>query len=364
MSSIIIVGGGIIGLLSAYELDRAGHQVTLIDRHQLGQESSWAGGGIISPLYPWRYPEPVTRLANLSQSLYPQLINHMQQTTDKDAEYLPSGMLILGDYENEQPSAWADKYQVNMQSVDVGLLRQLAPEVSHQFEHGLWFPDVHQVRNPRLVALVRAYLQTTSIRVIENDPVTDIISRNGQVTEIRTASRSLSADMIVVAGGAWTSTILKNTGLEPDIKPIKGQMLLLKGSAEVVRHITLSEDRYIIPRQDGHVLVGSTTEDCGFNKETSDQVQKELFDYAIRSIPELESFKLEKHWSGLRPGSENGIPLIGQHPELDNLFINSGHYRNGLVMAPASARLISEIMLKKPTCLEQRDYTPCDRFHN
>jgi glycine oxidase len=364
MNSIIIVGGGIMGLLCAYELDKAGHDVTLIDRQQLGQESSWAGGGIISPLYPWRYPEPVTRLANLSQKLYPELIDHLQQVSGKDAEFLASGMLILGDYSNENPQQWSARYNVKMQSVNADQLQNLAPEVSDQYKEGFWFPEVHQVRNPRLVSVLKNYLQKTRVNIIENSPVTGLISDHKRVTGVYMESSTLSADMIVITGGAWTSELLRPTGLETGIKPIKGQMLLLKGPAQAVKHITLSEDRYIIPRKDGHILIGSTNEDCGFNKDTTKQVRDDLLHYAFRTIPILRNFEINHHWSGLRPGSEDGIPVIGQHPRLDNLFINSGHYRNGLVMAPASARLLTEIMLKRPTCLPKIDYAPCDRFHN
>lgn len=358
MSSIVIVGGGVIGLLSAYELDRAGQQVTLIDRRTVGQESSWAGGGIISPLYPWRYAEPITRLAALSQQLYPELIQHMQQATGKDAEFLASGMLILGIYDDENPLAWSTQHRINMIPVQQQQLAELAPEISKIYQNGWWLPDIHQVRNPRLIALIKAYLQTTNIHILENEAVTDIIVQNNRVTGIQTNTQTLSADRVVIASGAWSSALLRPTRLDLDIKPIKGQMLLLKGPENTVKHITLSEDRYIIPRKDGHVLVGSTTEDTGFNKDTSERVKHQLHDYALRTIPALQSFSIERIWAGLRPGVKNGIPAIGKHPELENLYINSGHYRNGLVMAPASARLLCEIILRKPTCLAKTDYTP------
>lgn len=364
MTSVIIVGGGVIGLLMAYELERAGLQVTLIDRQKLGQESSWAGGGILSPLYPWRYPEPITRLAMLSQQIYPELIRHMQGATGLEADFLPSGMLILGDYDTENPSAWADRYSVNMQAVDKPAIQQLAPEIADIFNSGWWFPEIHQVRNPRLVALIKAYLQTRPVNIIENDPVTALLLQKDRVSGVQTLKNRLEADAVVIAGGAWTSKILEPTGLAIGIKPIKGQMLLLKGPPDSVRRITLSEDRYIIPRKDGRILVGSTTEDCGFNKDTSPLVKQELHDYAVRTIPILGNFEVELHWSGLRPGSENDLPVIGAHPKINNLFINSGHYRNGLVMAPASTRLLTEIMLKKPTCLEHGVYAPCDKNHN
>ena len=364
MNSTIIIGGGVIGLLTALELHKAGQKVTIIDRQALGQESSWAGGGIISPLFPWRYPEAITRLATLSQQIYPELLDHMQQATGKDPEFLPSGMLVLGDYDDENPQQWANQHKINMQKVDSQQIHQLAPEISDQWQTGWWFPEVHQVRNPKLVKLLKAYLQTTDITVIENEPVNEIVIQQDTVTAVRTDAATYHADQFVIAGGAWSSLLLEQTGINIGIKPVKGQMLLLKGAPDLVKRITLSEDRYIIPRKDGHVLVGSTTEDAGFDKSTSTEIRQQLLDYAIRTIPTLASCSIQQQWSGLRPGSSNGLPKIGQHPELTNLFINSGHYRNGLVMAPASTRLLSEIMLHTKTCLPEHDYTPRDALHN
>jgi glycine oxidase len=363
MNSTIIVGAGIIGLLTAIELQKAGQKVTLIDRGFSGQESSWAGGGIISPLYPWRYPDEITRLAGLSQLIYPELLEHMQQATGIDPEFLQSGMLILGDHSAENPEAWARRHAINMQPVDATQIRELAPEASDRFETGLWFPDIYQVRNPRLVSLARTYLKSTDITLVEQTRVSDILIKEDRVTAIITDSEPYTADQYLISGGAWTSELLKSTGFDPGIEPVKGQMLLLKGAAGKVRHITLSEDRYLIPRKDGRILVGSTTEKSGFNKQPTTDVRHSLLRYAVDTVPALASHEIELHWAGLRPGSANGLPCIGRHPSLENLFINSGHYRNGLVMAPASAQLMSEMMLQKSTCLAEIDYAPRDVFH-
>lgn len=358
MKKVIIVGGGIIGLLSAYELNKQGCEVTLIDRQQFGQESSWAGGGIVSPLYPWRYPEAITQLSSISQQIYPDIIDEMQQATGLDAEFLPSGMLVAGDYSAEGPQQWATGVNINMQMVDRPALKQLAPELADHYEQGYWFPQVHQVRNPRLVALAVAYLKTQSIKLIENEPVTQILTQADRATGVKTSNNSYHADAVVVAGGAWTSDIVQQQSIKRSIRPIRGQMLLYKAKPGLIRHITLSQDRYLIPRKDGRILVGSTTEDAGFDKSTSPQIKQELHDYAISTVPALKQFPIESHWAGLRPASSNEIPVIGEHPQTRGLFLNSGHYRNGVVMAPASVRLLGEIMLQKPTSISPQSYAP------
>ena len=364
MNSVIIVGGGIIGLLTANELNKAGLKVTLIDRQPFGQESSWAGGGILSPLFPWRYPDEITRLARLSQQIYSNTIEPMKRKTGLDPEYLPSGMLILGNYEEEKPLHWALKHQVRMEALDNHRIQKLAPEVNPDFEHALWMPNVYQVRNPKLLALVKAYLATTDITLIENQQVDEIIVEDMQVKGVKTRHKTFLADSTVIASGAWSSSLLPNNITGLGVKPIRGQMLLLKGPPFKVRHITLSKDRYIIPRKDGHVLIGSTTEDAGFNKDTTHSIQEELLEFAYSTIPALQNYTLEHHWSGLRPRHDSGIPLIGRHPEIKHLYMNTGHYHNGLVLAPASARILCQIMLNTPTTLAETDYAPCDANHN
>ena len=358
MTSTIIVGAGAIGLFTARELTLAGHQVTLIDRQSGGQESSWAGGGIISPLFPWRYPPAITRLATFSQQLDAGVLDDMTRGAGPDPEYLASGMLILGDYDSEQPARWQQDFGIDMQRVSAGEINSLAPEVDQRFDSGWWLPGIHQVRNPRLVALLKNWLATTDCRLLENEEVTGITLQGNRATGVTTARGSHRADNVIIAGGAWTSSVLQTTGYSAGIRPVKGQMLLLRGQPATVRRITLADDRYIIPRKDGRILVGSTTEDCGFDKQTSQTVRQQLLDFASATIPALADCPVEQHWAGLRPGSDNDLPRIGRHPAIDNLYINAGHYRNGLVLAPGSARLIAQLVLEQPTSLPLIDYMP------
>jgi len=363
MTSVIIVGAGVIGLMTAIELQRAGARVTLVDRQQAGRESSWAGGGILSPLFPWRYPDPVSRLARMSQHIYPQLIEELRRDTGVDPEYLPSGMLVLGGYEEEEPEAWARRFEVDMQAVKGDEIRQLEPGLAAGHDRGWWFPEVHQARNPRLLALLRAWVERSEIELVENLPVDSIRIEGGRATGVRAGSRELRAERIVIASGAWSAGMLDPLDCPTGIEPVRGQMLLLRSTPGQVRHILLSEDRYIIPRRDGRVLVGSTTERVGFDKSVSAEVRESLLEYALRTLPGLSDAELEHQWSGLRPGSPDGIPAIGEHPRIEGLFINAGHYRNGLVMAPASARLLTDLLLKRTACLPPADYAPCDAVH-
>ncbi len=356
MSDILIVGGGIIGMLTARELSLAGMEVTIIEQGAAGQESSWAGGGIVSPLYPWRYSEPVTALASWGQSFYPELIKEMYDITGMDAELIQNGLLMLDD-EQDAAIAWAKKYQVNLQLIDSKEVYDLEPELSPALlgeKKAIWMPDVRQVRNPRLVKVTKNYLLKQGVKFVEQTEVTGLLIQEGKASGVSTTSGNMFADKVLIASGAWSSKLLKNNDIS--VEPVKGQMILFKIKPDKIKRITLSQDRYIIPRKDGRILVGSTLEHTGFDKKTTTTAREELIEEAARIIPYLKNAEVEHHWAGLRPGSSNGIPYICAIPEVEGLYLNAGHYRNGVVLAPASTRLAADLILQRSPIVDIAPY--------
>ena len=358
MSDILVIGGGIIGMLTARELSLAGMDVTIIEQGEVGHESSWAGGGIISPLYPWRYPDAVSALAKWGQAFYPELIDEINAKSGLDAELLQSGLLVL-DNEQEEALSWAEKWQSNLQVIDNKEIKVIEPELSSALSAngGIWMPEIRQVRNPRLVKAAKEYLLNQGVSFVEQTQVTGFVEQGGKVKGVKTSSGEFYADKVLLAGGAWSSKLLKNININIDVEPVKGQMILFKTEPGTIKRITLSEDRYVIPRKDGRVLVGSTLEHSGFDKALSDSARKELIAEASRIIPILANAEVEHHWAGLRPGSTNGIPYICEVQEHEGLYINTGHFRNGVVLGPASARLAADLILKLQPILEPGMYS-------
>ncbi|MGB5737433.1 MAG: glycine oxidase ThiO [Thiohalocapsa sp.] len=355
MSDILIIGGGVIGLLTARELASAGANVTLVEMGDTGQQSSWAGGGILSPLYPWRYAGPVTALAGWSQQVYADLCTALFEETGIDPEYNASGLLILDPEEHDEALGWADAEQAAVQVIDHDEIKVKEPGLETRMRQALWFPAVGQIRNPRLTKALRAALDKR-VTIREQEEVLELRTEQGRVTGARTTSGQIDADHVIVCTGAWTAQLLEKLGRKPDIRPVRGQMIQFYAKPGQIRHVTLFRERYVIPRRDGRVLIGSTLEEAGFEKHTTAEAKEELYRIAIDLFPLLKRTPIEDHWAGLRPASPSGIPYIGPYPGVDGLFVNAGHFRNGLVTGPASARLVADLVLKRPPILPASPY--------
>jgi glycine oxidase len=356
LSEVIIIGGGIIGMLTARELHEAGIDVLVIERGSLGGESSWAGGGIISPLYPWRYDDSVNQLAEMSKTIYPRLAQQLQEESGIDTELITSGLLFVDRDETDQAIEWAKQWSVKLEIVTGReQIREIEPQTSEAIDAGLWLPDIMQIRNPRLVKALKGSMNALGIKYLEHSPVEGLIIESGNISGVLTESGPLEADKVITASGAWTANLVSQVA-NVEVEPVKGQMIMFHGQPGLVKRMVLSGGHYIIPRQDGRLLAGSTLERTGFDKAVSEAALEELKRDAINIIPALADMEIERHWAGLRPGTHKGIPYICKHPEVEGLYIHTGHYRNGVVLGAASAKLMAEIVLDQPTSLESAPY--------
>ena len=362
MDKVIIIGAGIIGMLTARILAKSGVAVTIIEQGYAGKESSWAGGGIISPLYPWRYNDPVTHLAQWGQQHYPQILEEIHQGSGIDPEYIQSGLLYLDiEQELEQASSWENLHDYPFEMFSGDALKAVEPGLSPLFQQGWLTHNIAQVRNPRLVRSLREDLLGLGVKIEQQTQAHSFIMENNQLKGIVTDKGSFYAERIVLAGGAWSSRLLEQCGLKnelkiPKIAPVKGQMIVFKAEPGIVSRIVLTKGRYVIPRKDGRVVLGSTLEFNDFDKSTSEDVLEELKQEAIRIIPALKNYPVEKQWAGLRPGSIDGVPYIGEHPQLKNLFINAGHFRNGVVIGLASCQLLVNQLLGEKPIIDPEPY--------
>lgn len=360
---VVIVGGGVIGLLTAFNLAADVEQVVLLDRSAVGQESSWAGGGIVSPLYPWRYSQAVTALAHWSQDFYPQLAERLFNSTGVDPEVHTTGLYWLDLDDEAQALQWASREQRPLNSVSIDAVQQAVPVLGEGYSRAVYMANVANVRNPRLVKSLKAALVALpNVTIHEHCEVRGFVREGDTVLGVTTADGDVLGDQVILTAGAWSGELLKTLGLELPVEPVKGQMILYKCAADFLPSMVLAKGRYAIPRRDGHILVGSTLEHEGFDKTPTNAALDSLKASAVELIPALANAEVVGHWAGLRPGSPDGIPFIGPLAGFAGLWLNCGHYRNGLVLAPASCHLLADLLLGREPIIDARPYSPSSRI--
>lgn len=361
---VVIVGGGVIGLLTAYNLANRGQAVTLLERAGLGQESSWAGGGIVSPLYPWRYSPAVTALAHWSQDFYPQLAQRLFAATGVDPEVHTTGLYWLDLDDEADALAWAVREGRPLSKVDVSAAHDAVPALGGGYLRAIYMANVANVRNPRLVKSLKAALAALpDVTIHEQCEVDGFILQGDTVAGVNTAAGAMLGDQVVLAAGAWSGELLGKLGLALPVEPVKGQMILYKCASDFLSSMVLAKGRYAIPRRDGHILIGSTLEHEGFDKTPTDTALESLKASAVELLPALADAEVVGHWAGLRPGSPEGIPYIGEVPGFKGLWLNCGHYRNGLVLAPASCQLFADLLLGQAPIIDPAPYAPAGRLN-
>lgn len=331
-NKIIVVGGGIVGCMTALFLADAGHQVTVVERNKIAAqtsgEASWAGAGLLFPLLPWFYKDEVNQLSLRGAARYPALCERLYQESGVNPEYLQSGMLIKPPFAKEVALKWCEQNQIEV----------------HEKGADLWLPAVGQVRNPLLMQALKQALLNNGVTLLENTqlaPIQEMDSINSWQT---TDGQQLQASQFVVTSGAWSFELLKNTAIKLNIKPMRGQILLYQVPKTFLKTIVYQDGFYMVPRQDGFLLAGSTLEDVGFDAGVTEAVKNALQQKAEAILPALKDMPIVKHWSGLRPGTPDNLPTIARHPTVKNLYLNTGHFRYGLTMAPASAEKIVSLI--------------------
>lgn len=350
----LVIGGGVAGLSTAWTLLQRGHAVTVLERGTLGGESSWAGGGILFPLLPWDYTEAVTALALRSTAVYDDWVGAIEATAGREAEFWRCGMLVVGAARRDEALAWCAAHDVAAEAhcpTGTPLDQRLCTM------NPLWLPEVAQLRNPRLLTALRAAVEQRGGQVREEAPATGVRREGSRIAAVQTLSGEIGCDVVVLAAGAWSGLDIAGLGPVPGVRPIRGQMLLFKLEPGMLDTILYRDGLYLIPRRDGHVLVGSTLEDVGFDKRLDDTTCARLHAEAAELLPELARLEPIRRWSGLRPGAPENIPVIDRHPDFDNVFVNTGHFRYGVTMAPASAELLVDLIEGNTPALDPTPYT-------
>lgn len=368
-ADVVIVGGGIIGLSIARELALRGLQkVTVIERGEFGKEASWAAGGILAPQVEADSPDEFFKLASASRDLYPRFVGALQAETGIDVQLEQTGTVYVGFTDEDEREMrrrfdWQTRAGLQVEWLAREDVRRLEPNISPHVRCALRFPDDWQVENRKLTeALVRAN-EKLGVQLIANCEIRSVRIENKRVTGIESETASIEAATVVIAAGAWTSEIrtLGTNSSAVQIEPLRGQMLCFQTDPPFTRHVIYSSRGYLVPRHDGRLLAGSTTEHVGFDKRVTDEGAAAIKSMAFEIAPRLESAAIMDSWAGFRPHAPDDLPVLGPAADTGGLFYATGHYRNGILLAPITAEIIAEAVVNRKSSPFLASFSP-DRF--
>ncbi|MDE0686072.1 MAG: glycine oxidase ThiO [Candidatus Poribacteria bacterium] len=364
-ADVIIIGGGIIGCAIAYNLAKRDIKPLLIDKATaVGTEASWAGAGILTSHATTHEPYPT--LCRASLALYPTLAEELRAETQIDIEFIQSGTLSV--FFNEAEAAGliglADRRVKRGFSAEVLTPEgawQLEPALSKSIAGAVLFPEDAQVRNPKMViALAKAAAQLGAQFLLGN-PVTNFIRdseyEGERVIGVVVNGETVYANTFVIAAGCWAGTLTAQLDVPIQIGPAKGQIVLVEAMPPPFRHIVDGLGIYIVPRADGKILLGATVEYVGYDKTATVDGAKQMIDAGIAIAPQLAHSTFVQTWAGLRPYAKNG-PLLGHLPGYDNVVLASGHFKNGILLAPITGQLIAELLTTGQPSLSLEPFQP------
>ncbi len=369
---IVIAGGGIIGLSLAWQLARQGVEVVVLDQGRPGREASWAGAGIVPAARATGDDPPEQRLAALSYGLHHQWAALLRQETGIDTGFRTCGGLYVATEEDQLPPLrqWYQECRrqgLEAQWLDAPELAQAQPALATRGQEGglvlaaVFVPEDVQLRNPwHLQALLSACL-SLGVQVHGGTPLVDVEELSGGVVRAVTPAGTWEADRLCLCTGAWSGLLASRLGFRLPVEPIRGQIVLLRLSKREFEPVINLGPRYLVPRADGRVLVGSTEERAGFDKRTTSQAVRQLLQMATQLVPVLGQAEVERCWAGLRPCPPDRLPCLGRLPGWEQVYVATGHFRGGVTLSPGTAQVMAELMLGRPVAVELGPFAP-ERF--
>jgi glycine oxidase len=361
-TTAIIIGGGIIGCSIAWELARSGTRCTIIDKGALNQEASTAAAGMLGAQVEIHHPGAFYELCLLSQRLYRDWSDEMHRISGISLQYVEGGILRAALHEeDEQELLGRLPWIRNAEWLSAADMLALESGLSPQIRGGLRFPRDHQIHPTHLAEALQTGLRKLGCAIREWNPVLNLIERQGRIEGVRTADGSYFADHVIVCAGAWAAALTEPFGMHYPLFPVKGQCISVRTETPAIRSTVFTKGCYIVPRLDGSLTIGATQEEAGFNKQCQISVIGELHARATQLVPSLAKAEFIRTWAGLRPGTSDELPVLGRSTQLPGLVLATGHYRNGILLAPATGRLIKQLLLDGRTELDLAPFSP-DRF--
>ena len=354
-SEVLIIGGGVIGLSLARELHKNGvRKITILEQGEIGKESSFAAAGMLTPQAEADQIDDFFRFSCESRDLYPKFADELLNETGIDIELDKTGSLCLAfDKSDVEEIRHRFKLQKNagneVEYLSAAETHKLEPFVSPDSLESLFFPNDWQVENTELLRALQKFAEINGINILEQTQIEKLEKKDGKVCcAVSSEGKEFFADYFVIASGAWSSLIDfdEDKFPMPKVKPIRGQMLSFHTAKRLFSHVIYSPRGYIVPRKQGRILAGSTIEDVGFEKTTTEEGIETIRENTLEITPAVANLPMDKKWAGLRPKSTDGLPIIGNFTEVENLFAATAHYRSGILLAPMTAKILTDKIVK------------------
>lgn len=367
-SDIIVIGAGIIGCSIAYQLAREGLRVTVIERGRPGEEASRAAAGMLAPQAEAAHAptSALSELCDASHAMYPDFVTEIEEETGIKIGYQTSGSIfVASDFKEAQALAGLLERQLKTgkqaEELSAKQLNEVAPALSKTIQVGVFLPNDHCVDNRKLMTALIAVAASEGVEFLTGLPVVGLEFKHNRIVGVRMPGRMLSGGTIINAAGSWADLVDPTHRISLTIRPIRGQMVCLENRPQTLHHLIHSTGCYLVPWPDGRVLVGSTLENVGYNKEVTAQGIQQLLGAAIKLVPCLELASIQEVWAGLRPDTQDNLPLLGS-TQISNLVIATGHFRNGILLAPITAKLITELIVTGQPSISLEPFCP-ERFN-
>ena len=356
-ANVAIVGGGVIGLTIARALALRGvRDISIVERSSLGTEASFAAAGMLAPQAEADSSDEFFRFTCQSREMYANFAASLFEETGVDVELDTTGTLYLALTEHDRCEIhkrydWQTGAGLPVARLTAADVRALEPGVNPAVQGALHFPLDVQVENRRLLTALANSVNKLGVRTITEASVESLRVEKDRVIGVQTTRGFLSCSTVVIAAGSWTSSISVLKGeteqkqrSTPPIEPVRGQMLCFDSRPQLMRHVIYSPRGYTVPRRDGRLLAGSTSEEAGFAKQVTAGGVSSILSHAMEIAPTISSLPLVDSWAGLRPRAPDGLPVLGPCDEIDGLFYATGHYRNGILLAPITGELIAQAL--------------------
>ncbi len=367
---IVIIGGGVIGASIAFELADDKLRVAVLDRQQPGREASWAAAGMLSPAPDSSRDLPLVPLGRESLRLYPEFVAAIEETSGESAGYAREGTLEIfsepsGEADRDRRVAECQRLGLAAEAVAIEAARQREPAIGPAARAAAWLPDEGTVEPRSLMSAMVVAAKRRGAEFCADCGVTGLIRENDRCTGVIAGGEEISAGHVIVAAGCFSGEIAPENEWfvrYAPTRPIRGQMMALRPDGPGLRRVLRSEKGYLVPRRDGRIVAGSTSEEVGFERRVTPAGMRKIFDVAIELFPGLAGAEVLETWSGLRPGTPDDLPILGP-TDISGLLIATGHYRNGILLAPVTAKLIREWITGAHGGFDATAYSPM-RFAN